>query len=172
MVASTSRQPSRLDGVRCLLCDHDRGGVGVSAGDHGHDGGVSHSQSRHAVHSQLTVHHSVRVTRGRHLARAGLVVLRHGLVPHGALPVLVCVELERLAALHLGGVQFKAITSQCLSLAQFHRELDALDESSHVLRLAQIVGDDGRMVQRVGGLEFDLSSRLGVQHCWEHDDVT
>ena len=36
--------------VRCLLADHDRGGVGVAPGYDGHDGRVGHAQPLDAVH--------------------------------------------------------------------------------------------------------------------------
>lgn len=42
--------PFHSDHVRCLLADHDGGGVGVPRGDRRHDGSVHHPEPRHAVH--------------------------------------------------------------------------------------------------------------------------
>ena len=53
-VARLSEAPVRLDHVRPLLRDHDRGGVGVPRHHVGHDASVDDPQSRDAIHLQIS----------------------------------------------------------------------------------------------------------------------
>ena len=50
--------------------NHDRGGVGVGAGDVGHDRGIHHSQSLDPMHPTVLVNHGHGLRRWPHLARS------------------------------------------------------------------------------------------------------
>lgn len=81
--------PVRLDESRCPLADHDRWSGRVPGRHLGHDGRVSHAQTVDAVHPQPRVDHRHPVADRAHFAGTGLMILRAGVLAHGAPPVVV-----------------------------------------------------------------------------------
>jgi hypothetical protein len=83
------------DQVRCALGDHDGRGVGVSAGDDGHDRGVHDAQVLESVDAESRVDHGV-VAIVAHAACAGGVIDQH------EAPAQVGFEIGALAPVESG----------------------------------------------------------------------
>jgi hypothetical protein len=153
-----------LDHIRALLGDHHDGRVDVAVGDGRHDGGVDHPEALDPVNPELGIDDGHGVVGRAHLRGAAHVVYRHGVLPDGAVPVLVRVRGQVLAVGQGLVVKSGPESSHGRGPAEGYRRLHALSQDVHVVRVGQVIVVHEGVVQGIARAELDEPSGLWPQH--------
>jgi hypothetical protein len=144
------------------LGDHDRGRVGVAAGQARHHRGVDHAQAVHAAHAQLAVHH--RAIVAAHAAGADRVIDGFRLAPDevgvlgiGADPAL-------------GEYRRAAERRERRLVEDLARQPRGLDHHLQVVafRVAQVIGVDRDRLCRVGRVQAQPAAAARMQVAGVH----
>ena len=147
----------RQDPARRLLRHHQRGAVGVAAGDGGHGARVHHAQTRHAAHAQVAVQHGQRVVGAAHLGGAHGVEDGAGDVAGQASQFFIGLEL------HAGLEFFGLVAGQRRLRHDAAGHAQAVGGHLAVFGGAEVVGRNGGRVLRARAGDVDMAPAGGVE---------
>jgi len=121
-----------------------------------HNGRIGHAKIPDAVHPQSIVDHSHGIIRRTHLAGTRLMILRAGVLAHGAGPIF----LAQIRILRACGwrfvVQSHIVLDHGTGIGERQRDLDTFDEDHHVHRIAQVVAPNDRLRKGIVTSETQL----------------
>jgi len=103
------------------------------------------------------IHHCHGILGRSHLAGAGLMIFRAGVLAHGTGPVILARELISRASGQWMVAQGHVVLGHGTGIGERQRDLDAFDENRQVQRIVQVIPPDDRLLEGIVAGQTEVS---------------